>query len=104
MKMIQTLLVCLFSLTLIVGCGDIENASDSVNPSLSAQVLPTDDDIQGLYNMEIPHNQQETAMPAAPAFVSDPIVEKDPEKGRPILFKDKPDSPGSPKKRKFPGN
>ena len=63
MKIIQTLLVCLFSLTLIVGCGDIEDASDSVNPSLSVQALPADDDIQGLYNMRIPPNWDKTEDP-----------------------------------------
>ena len=75
MKMIQTLLVCLFSLTVIIGCGDIEDASDSVNLSLSAEALPADDDIQGFYNMGIPHNRQETAVPAAPTLAFDVIME-----------------------------
>lgn len=61
MKVIQVLFICLLSLSLIAaGC---ENVEESSNPILFEQGLPADDDIQGLYNMEIPHNWEKTEDP-----------------------------------------
>ena len=54
MKTNHLLLVSLLSLTLVVGCGDAQESSEGVNPIVSAQELPADDDIQGLYNLGIP--------------------------------------------------
>lgn len=62
MKVIQALFICLLSLALMTtGCGD--QSSDPVNPIVSIQELPADDDIQGLYSMEIPHNWETTEDP-----------------------------------------
>lgn len=49
-------LACLFSLVFWVGCGDTEDASDSVASLVSIEDLPADDDIEGLYNLGIPQS------------------------------------------------
>ena len=54
MKIILILLGCLLNLVFLGGCGDTEEASNPVTPSL--QDLPADDDIEGLYNLGIPRS------------------------------------------------
>ena len=47
MKITFICLACLFSLVFSGGCGDIEDASDSVVSPVSIEDLPADDDIEG---------------------------------------------------------
>lgn len=54
MKITFILLGCLLNLVFLGGCGDTEEASNPVTPSL--QDLPADDDIEGLYNLGIPRS------------------------------------------------
>ena len=54
MKITGVLLACLLTLPLFVGCGDTKESPDSVSSLVSAQELPADDDIEGLYNLGIP--------------------------------------------------
>ena len=56
MKITFICLACLFSLVFWSGCGDTEDASDSVASAASIEDLPADDDIEGLYNLGIPHS------------------------------------------------
>ena len=49
-------LACLLNLVFWGGCGDTEDASDSVASLVSIEDLPADDDIEGLYNLGIPRS------------------------------------------------
>ncbi|MYC77174.1 hypothetical protein F4X10_15530 [Candidatus Poribacteria bacterium] len=53
MKITSILLTCLLSLPLFIGCGETEDASESVLPVDSVSALPADDDIEGLYRLGI---------------------------------------------------
>ena len=54
MKITSILLASLLSLPLFVGCGETEDASQSVVPAELISALPADDDIEGLYALGIP--------------------------------------------------
>ena len=56
MKITFISLACLLNLVFWVGCGDTEDASDSVASLVSIEDLPADDDIEGLYNLGIPRS------------------------------------------------
>ena len=58
------LLVCFFSLPfLLLGCGETQESLNLMGPTDSAQALPADHDIQGLYNLEVPQNWDQTEYP-----------------------------------------
>ena len=58
------LLICFFSLPLLLlGCGDTQESPNLMGPTDSVQALPADDDIQGLYNLEVPQNWDQTEDP-----------------------------------------
>ena len=63
MKTIHIFFLFLLGLALVAGCGDTEESSDSVNPMVSIQELPADDDIEGLYNLGIPRGWFKTKYP-----------------------------------------
>ena len=63
MKTIHIFFLFLLGLALVAGCGDTEESSDSVNPMVSIQELPADDDIEGLYNLGIPRGWFKTKDP-----------------------------------------
>ena len=65
MKATYVLLVCFFSLPLLLlGCGETQESSNLIGPTNnSVQALPANDDIQGLYNLEVPQNWDQTEDP-----------------------------------------
>ena len=61
MKTLYVLLVCFFCLPLVfLGCGETQESSSLIGATDSAQALPADDDIQGLYNLGVPRNWDQT--------------------------------------------
>ena len=66
MPTLSTLFASVFCLALpvvLAGCGDIQETSEGINPLASTQALPADDDIIGLYNLDIPDNWETTEDP-----------------------------------------
>ena len=55
-KNICILLAWLLTLPFFIGCDDPEESPDSLNPVVSVQELPADDDIDGLNNLGIPRD------------------------------------------------
>ena len=48
---------------LLLGCGTTQESSNPMGPTGSGQALPADDDIQGLYNLAVPENWEQTEDP-----------------------------------------
>ena len=64
MKTLNVLFVCFFCLPLVfLGCGETQESSNLIGATDSAQALPADDDIQGLYNLGVPRNWDQTQDP-----------------------------------------
>ena len=72
MKTLYALLVyALFLPLLLLGCGDTQQSSNFIGPTDSGQDrvnrfmpgITADDDIQGLYNLEVPENWEQTEDP-----------------------------------------
>ena len=64
MKTLYVLLVCFFCLPVVfLGCGETQESSNLIGATDSARALPADDDIQGLYNLGVPRNWDQTQDP-----------------------------------------
>ena len=64
MKTLYVLLVYSLLLPLVfLGCGETQESSNLIGPTDSVQALPANDDIQGLYNLEVPQNWDQTEDP-----------------------------------------
>ena len=60
-KTLYALLVCALLLPLLLlGCGTTQKSSNLMAPTGSGQGLPSDDDIQGLYDLAVPENWEQT--------------------------------------------